>query len=109
MTSLFSKKTFSLLFWHYWEQIGQVVNRTGGVFEAPAGKVKGNFRNVDDENEEVFGYFYATEEAVVRYKVGPGISYLPHLCSPLGPPQNPYCGNCLAHPRSSLDKPDYWE
>lgn len=95
--------------YHYWEQIGRVVNRTGGIFEAPAGKVQGNIYNMDDESEEVFGYFYATEEAIIRYKVSPGISYLRHLCFQVGPPANPYCGNCLAHPRSSLDKPDYWE
>lgn len=93
----------------YWEQVGKVVNRTGSIFEAPAGKVKGNFHNVDDESEVVFGYFYATEETVIRYKVQRGQSDLIHLCSQQSNPPNPFCLNCLAHPRSSLDRPEYWE
>lgn len=99
--------------YEHWEQISDVVNRTGNFFEAPAGKVTGNLYRVDQPSEEVFGYFYATEEAIVHYRVTPGQSKIRRLCPFLAQPEdrsvNYLCFECLAHPRSSLEKPDYWE
>lgn len=95
--------------YRYWDQTSKVVNRTGDIFEEPAGKVLGNFQNPEDPEEEVFGYFYATQESVIRYRVQRGESRIRYICSL--DPRNPYflCTNCLDHPKSSLDKPEYWE
>lgn len=98
--------------YQYWENIGKIIELSGNFFEAPPGKINGNFQNVEDAAEEVFGYFYATEEKTIRY-------FLP-------PPENrptPYCPNsvsnadsapaacldCLLRPGSTLIKPDFWE
>ena len=96
----------------YWDQIGEIVNRSGNFFESPAGKVNGNFQNTADAREEVFGYFYATEEITMHYRVQPGKSRISRLCPASAKPDedgvNYLCFNCLAHPKSSLDKPAFW-
>ncbi|MEX0905859.1 MAG: DUF4249 domain-containing protein [Balneolaceae bacterium] len=48
--------------YEYWNQVDEIVNSTGTIFDVPPAVVKGNVFNVDDENEQVFGYF---ETAVV--------------------------------------------
>lgn len=96
----------------YWEEIGEVVNRNGNFFESPAGKVKGNFRSTVNEDEEIFGYFYASEEIQMRYRVQPGQNRIFPLCPSLVQPDdsgvNYLCFDCLAHPNGSLEKPAYW-
>lgn len=96
----------------YWDQIGEVVNRNGNFFESPAGKVKGNFHNTANEREEVFGYFYVSEETTLRYRVQPGQDRIFPLCPSLIQPDesgvNYLCFDCLDHPNGSLEKPAYW-
>lgn len=98
--------------YHYWEQIGDVLKSSGNFFETPPGKVKGNFRNVDDPAEEVFGYFYATEEKIIRYFVDLGPSPPEALC-PLSAASSETidttCTDCLLRAGSTLMKPDFWE
>ncbi|PHN07920.1 DUF4249 family protein [Flavilitoribacter nigricans] len=93
----------------YWERIGEVVNRTGNLFEAPAGKVRGNIHHTENKDEEVFGYFYAVEEALIHYRAGPGQTTLYYLCSPQVSPMHDACLDCTAHPRASLQQPAYWK
>ncbi|PHN07921.1 DUF4249 family protein [Flavilitoribacter nigricans] len=96
----------------YWAKISEVVNRSGNFFESPAGKVTGNFRNVVDTEEEVFGYFYATEEITLHYRVQRGEKRIFPLCPTLVKPDadgvNYLCFNCLDHPKSSEEKPAFW-
>ncbi|MCB0665870.1 MAG: DUF4249 family protein, partial [Saprospiraceae bacterium] len=59
--------------YRYWNQVSQVINRTGNMFEAPAGTIKSNFVNVEDgeSSPNVFGYFYATQTDTTRLYVSP--------------------------------------
>lgn len=41
----------------YWDQIDEITNRAGSIFDAPPAKVLGNFSNINDPDEEVLGYF----------------------------------------------------
>lgn len=96
----------------YWDQVSQVVERSGGFFEPAPGKIKGNIRNADDPEEEVFGYFYATVQDTFRLRVRPEDAYYPTsfcLSSFAAGERNAVCFNCLLRPNSSLEKPDYWE
>lgn len=97
----------------YWEKAGRLAALSGNFFDAPPGKVVGNFHNPDDPEEEVFGYFYATEEVIFRYYVDPGENRVRPFCPSLAKPEdvtvNYLCWNCLAHPRSTLEKPAFWE
>lgn len=96
----------------YWEQVHQLVSRTGEVFEATDAKVITNFTNVENPEDEVYGYFYATEEKLLRTYVSPSFADNPRpTCPevlPFGtPPSN--CCNCLTHINSTLEQPIWWE
>ena len=105
--------------YNYWDQVGQSVERDGNMFEAPAGKILSNFVNVDDPNEDVFGYFYATVEDVIRVKVNPEDVGNPGMLCPPNVPPPPgggcpvlVCCDCL-NPgpigESTLQQPIWWE
>lgn len=99
----------------YWDKVRQLVDRTGNMFEAPAGKISSNFHNVDDPDEEVFGYFYASDIDTVRFFVSPQrAGSVTRLCPPNVPPPPgggcavPLCCNCLVQENSTIQRPAYW-
>ena len=101
--------------YEYWSRTAQVLDRNGDMFEAPAGKVSSNFVNVDDPNEEAFGYFYATTETIARIYVSPEFAGNPGaLCPPTEPPPPTggcpldICCDCLSQEISTVIKPSYW-
>lgn len=96
----------------YWESTSRVVNLTGNFFEAPPGKIKGNFYNPEDPEEEVFGYFYATKTDTFRLYVPPGDPPVKQFCplesAPNDPGVSPVCYDCASRQGSTLEKPDFW-
>ena len=101
----------------YWEQVGELVQRSGNMFEAPVGKLATNFRNVNEGvADEIFGYFYATDQQVVRVFVDPSdVGNPTPLCPWTGMvapgrgctiPQ--LCCDCSMVPNSTTVKPEYW-
>lgn len=100
----------------YWDQINQVLNRTGNMFEAPAGRIITNFQNINDAEDPVFGYFYAANVDTVRLFVSPEFAGNPtRLCPPPpGPPGSTEClvqtcCDCLTDEISTLERPSYWQ
>ncbi len=101
----------------YWNNVKQLLRRTGNMFEAPAGKIQTNFYNVDEPEDEIFGYFYVTEADTLHFgidslQLGP----IATLCPPNTPPapggECPFiltCCNCLSQPRSTTVQPDFWK
>jgi hypothetical protein len=105
--------------YNYWSQVSQVVDRTGNMFEAPAGSIKSNFVNVEDgtPSENVFGYFYITQTDTIHFYVSPEVAgspsmYCPWPANQIPPPQGcprfPCC-ECLEEKASQLEKPDFWD
>lgn len=96
----------------YWSQVGNVVDRTGDLFQAPAGRVITNLVNTEDEKEGVFGYFYATEESLQRVFVSPALAGNPNLPCPSPPTEGGQapndCCNCSTAGNSSTEKPVWW-
>lgn len=99
----------------YWSQIGQVLDRDGNMFETPAGKVRSNFVNPNDPDDEVFGYFFATKESVARVYVAPETA--PGITMYCPPPnflrEDGSCGvliccDCLSAEVSTIIKPSFW-
>ena len=101
----------------YWRQVGELVQRSGNMFEAPVGKLATNFRNANDGvADEIFGYFYVTDPKVIRVFVDPSdVGNPTPLCPWTGQvapgrgctiPQ--LCCDCSQVPNSSLVKPEYW-
>lgn len=97
----------------YWNQVAQVIDREGGLFEAPAGEIESNFTNLNRPDEVIYGYFYAVERDTLRRYVAPSeVNYPQHSCSEfLGDYFNApsQCIDCLLWENSSFEKPDYWE
>lgn len=104
---------------NYFDQISELLGRTGSMFESPAGKVVSNFVNVDNPDDEVFGYFYATDQKKTRLRITPdmlGENVPQPLCpAPTGegwrPGQCPFldCCDCSALPASSLIRPEFFQ
>ncbi|MCB0687051.1 MAG: DUF4249 family protein [Saprospiraceae bacterium] len=105
--------------YRYWNQVSQVIDRTGNMFEAPAGRIKSNFVNLDDgqASPNVFGYFYASQSDTTRFYVSPEAAGSPSMYCPWpvnqipppnGCPRFPCC-ECLDEIGSQLEKPDFWD
>lgn len=96
----------------YWNQVSQVVERTGSIFESTPGKIKGNLKSLNRPDEEVFGYFYVSIQDTIRFRVkAEDADYPSPRCPPIEDGVNPVmdvCFNCLLRPNSTLEKPDYW-
>lgn len=96
--------------YHYWSSIHALLNRTGNMFESPAGKIKSNFSYKDDPKREVFGLFYATQENVTRLFISPEFAEFPNtFCPVAAPAQLDVCDNCLSVQRSTSSKPFFWD
>lgn len=103
----------------YWEEVGQVVQRTGNMFEAPAGMIRSNFDKVVDNGEgnQIFGYFYVTQVDTSYKYVDPSLADFPTALCPWPPgtmsppgrecPLVPCC-DCLVADRSQVEKPAFW-
>ena len=82
----------------YWKTTNDMLQRTGSIFEAPAGKIESNFTNASNPDELVFGYFYATQQDTARIYIDPSFVDFPATnCpipfDPLGPVTQ--CCDCL--------------
>lgn len=98
----------------YWRKVGIVANQVGSIFDQPPARLMGNFHNVADPGEEVFGYFQAVHEKLSRFYLLPGD--LP-FGMPLHCEYREYrqyydypseCRNCLSVPRSSYHRPPWF-
>lgn len=98
--------------YEYLAQIRNLGERTGDPFQAPVGRIVTNLSNVDDPSENVFGFFYATEEVVERVFVSPDFVDNPGRPCPaprLSLGQGPSnCCNCTTIPNASTVKPEWW-
>ena len=46
--------------YNFWNLLSLQLESEGGLFDPPPFGIKGNIRNIDNDNEEVLGYFYAS-------------------------------------------------
>ena len=101
----------------YWKQVGQLVERSGNMFESPVGKLTTNFANANDGvADEIFGYFYATDQEVVRVYIDPSDVGNPTPTCPWTGEVAPgrgctipqICCDCAVLPNSTTVKPSYW-
>lgn len=100
----------------YWRQVKELINRTGSLFEPPAGQLFSNLKNIEDPTDDsVIGIFYATQQDTIRVYVSPErAGNVRTLCPPQGPsPPRPCpleaCCDCLTVQGSEAEQPDFWE
>ena len=92
----------------YFDAVRTVINRSGSAFDAPAGVVPTNFFNLEDREEEVFGFFYATEIDTARVFVPTSaVGPVARRC-PSRRQDDQVCLDCLWADRSSLTPPEWW-
>ena len=93
----------------YWNKVSQAVALSGGLFEASPGEIVGNMSNIDDPSEQVFGYFYASEEYELTRFVTPDQAGNPEdFCSTDLFSGEQVCLSCLTIPFSTQEIPDDW-
>ena len=96
----------------YWNNIKQIIDVEGGLFDPPPGTVVGNIRNVNDPNETVVGYFSISSLTRLRYFVSSnttGIGIDPYCTGATWRPNGYGCEDCLQILNSTKEKPDFWE
>jgi len=57
--------------YEYWRKADVVANQVGSIFDAPPARIKGNMFNVNDDEQEVLGYFQAANQAFERFYILP--------------------------------------
>lgn len=102
--------------YEYWRQALLLIDRSGNMFEPPAGQIATNFTNPNDPKDDAFGYFYCYAQDTMRLYIAPEDVLSPApSCPPPGGVLNENgdcvsrtCCNCLDHPDSTLEKPEFW-
>jgi len=96
----------------YWEQVSQVMNQEGGLFEAPSGKIKTNLQRTDEAVNDVYGYFYVTEQKVRRVYVSPELANNPDSRCPAplseGGIAPTDCCDCSTQENTVTQRPEWW-
>lgn len=96
----------------YWSQVHQTISNIGTIFDAPPAPVKGNIFNVNDQEEQVLGYFGAVTRDTLRNFLNPSDTpRRPLFDCAFSFFSNDYpmrCLDCLSVPGSSYQRPDYF-
>ena len=92
----------------FWDELNEVTNSQGSIFDRPMGPVVGNLFNVNNPDERVLGYFEVsqvdTTRILVRAEDTPFDIRLP--CPQVGQ-VGPECFDCLVLDNSVKEKP-HW-
>lgn len=95
--------------YQFWKSVRQLVDNTGGLFDAAPQTVQGNIRCVSDPNVTVYGYFGATGVSRMPYYVdrseGQGV---PELDLPVNVPTPSPCVACENSIYRTPIKPRWW-
>lgn len=103
------QETLSPAAFRYWDQLRQNANPGGGLFDPTPGTVIGNVENIDDPEEQVLGFFYATQTDTIRRLIAPGELGNPRAyCDSPNNQGEIICRECTEIRNSSLEKPGYW-
>jgi hypothetical protein len=95
----------------YWEQVKKLSERTGNMFDPPAGKIISNFGSKQASTNQVFGYFYATQQDTLSIFISPQAAGRPRRYCPIPPNmagRPTPCDDCLLLSGSSTTKPKFW-
>ena len=97
--------------YNYWNNIKEVIDIDGSLFDPPPGTVIGNIRNVNNPDDVAVGYFSVASVFFKRYFVNrdeTGFT-VRSKCEGFFLRVPFACDNCLLLNNSTLIKPDYWE
>ena len=96
----------------YWTLVNEVSNSRGSIFDQPPAPVGGNFRNEEDPDELVLGYFEVVRSDTTRARVrGDAIPFFVSIpCPGLAPGviEPAACTDCLLIKNSTFNRPYFW-
>ncbi len=95
----------------YWNNIKQIIEVDGGLFDPPPGTLVGNIVNVDDPSDIAVGYFSVASLSSQRafVKANDLDLFVSALCEIRFGREEPFgCRECLDVALSSAEKPEYW-
>ena len=97
----------------YFAQISQLGAPKIGLIDEPGGAIVSNISNVNEPEEAVFGFFYATSQTTARYYIPPSLAnnpfpYCPRDAAVSHIHGDPQCCDCLSEENSITKKPDWW-
>ncbi|HRG66956.1 MAG TPA: DUF4249 family protein, partial [Saprospiraceae bacterium] len=55
----------------YYTQINELNNREGSIYDAPAGKILSNIKNITRPDQNAYGFFYAVTQDTARISIQP--------------------------------------
>lgn len=101
--------------YEFYRKAGITLNNTGSLFDTPPAAIPGNLYNVEDDSEEVLGYFDAASIELQRVTVTRGdfpfripsteCEYVPGKETGQ---YNAYCIDCRVLEGSSYERPDFY-
>ncbi|MFM2395184.1 MAG: hypothetical protein RLZZ546_3167, partial [Bacteroidota bacterium] len=97
----------------YFNQINELNNREGNIYDPPAGRLITNIKNVSNPNGLAYGFFYAVTQDTARIKISPEavgnpVRQCPQKPNETTPCPTRSCCDCLILGGSSLNKPPFW-
>jgi Domain of unknown function (DUF4249) len=101
----------------YWENLQEVTQAAGTIFDPPPAKVRGNVLNVENPDETVLGFFEVASVDTVRSFISPGqfkdafnnlVPYCPEPGFPFGGTIRLECCDCLRIRDASLERPAWF-
>ena len=98
----------------YYTQINELNNREGSIYDAPAGKILSNIKNITRPDQNAYGFFYAVTQDTARISIQPAEVGNPARQCPVPPSETSpcpvrFCCDCLTINGARLDKPWYWQ
>ncbi len=96
----------------YWNNIKDIIDINGGLFDPPPGTVIGNIVNVDNPSDIAVGYFSVSSAFFTRQFINSNELdfFVEPKCSTRGFRDIPFgCRNCEELNNSTLERPAYWE
>ncbi|WP_235295842.1 DUF4249 family protein [Portibacter marinus] len=92
--------------YEFWRLVENEFNRTGDIFEAPPGIIRGNINETGPSDIGCIGVFSVAAVSTKDFHILPSAVNNPRpRCQPFPAPP-PTCTNCLLLPKSTLTKPE---
>ncbi len=94
--------SISEAYFTYLETIGELTENVGSIFDTPKGLIQGNVVSLDNQNENVFGFFRAVQADTVHLAIFPrDLEAKPRdRCEIIRPGPN-----CFGCPKGTFDRP----
>ncbi len=95
--------------YRYWQAASQTLDRNGTILEEAIGKLRGNITSVNNAEEKVHGYFYASAISMARLFVPRDSVDRPvSSCIIPDPAFEEVCKECVEIEQSTRKRPAYW-